>query len=116
MILYTRLMLDILKRKAGNEEDLLKELEKLPTALGGFYAKRLNEIGDKAFARKIFRWLVTCQRPPTVDALHSVDTISRATSDYIKMDSQNSAKGIEKHQFEYHLKECLPLVEVLYDN
>lgn len=70
-------MLDILGNKAGDGDDLLKELEKLPTQLGELYANRLEQIKDRGFAVKIFQWLVTCKRPPTVDGLRVIDTINR---------------------------------------
>jgi len=113
MILYTRLMLDILEAKVGVEEDMLDLIDRLPAKLSELYAERLNQALDKPFATKIFQWLVTCKRPPTVDMLEGVDTIRRAANHSGEFRPKDFD---DKDTFLYYLRrDCLPLVEILGD-
>jgi hypothetical protein len=121
MILYTRLMFDILEATAGDEDELLDELTLLPAELGKLYAKRLDEIkpkSNKEFASKIFQWLVTCKRPPKVDGLRGVDVIRKAiNTQKLELDRKSPPKSMEEKSFRHFLqKECVPLVEILTDD
>ncbi|TEY41047.1 hypothetical protein BOTCAL_0405g00050 [Botryotinia calthae] len=105
MILYARLMLDILERVPGNENLLLEELKKLPNDLAELYANLLGEIKSPDLAIKAFRWLVTCKTPPTVDGLYGVYTISGGQENNI---------GTERFK-SFLIEKCFPLIEILED-
>ncbi|GAW25509.1 hypothetical protein SAMD00023353_0800260 [Rosellinia necatrix] len=117
-------MLDILENKAGNEEDLLAEMEKLPETLTALYADRLKNVKDSQFASRMLQWLVTCRRPLTVDALREVDTISRdvLSKKSFDLDVKNPPRGLGKDRFgndrfqSFLFRDLLPLVEILDDS
>ncbi|KUI70689.1 Serine/threonine-protein phosphatase 6 regulatory ankyrin repeat subunit B [Cytospora mali] len=123
MILYARLMLDILQNKVGTEDDLLEEMEKLPKTLTTLYADRLKNIPDKKFARRILEWLVICRRPFTVDGLRGVDIIDRAIwpTERFDLDKAKPPKDLGKNSCgrdlfsTYRLADLLPLIEILED-
>ncbi|CAD6441286.1 cb3ba11b-506d-45aa-9e63-7c7903804476 [Sclerotinia trifoliorum] len=103
MILYARLMLDILEKVPGNENLLLEELKKLPNDLAELYSNLLKEIKSPDLAVKTFRWLVTCKTPPTSDALHGVYKLSGGPENNISRDRFRS----------FLIEKCSPLIEIL---
>ncbi|KAK6448633.1 hypothetical protein FP744_10004883 [Trichoderma asperellum] len=123
MILYAKLMLDILSVKAANEDELLAEMERIPENLSALYADRMNKITDKKFAKKILQWLVTCRRPLTLDSLRGVDIIGRyvGSEGRFDLDRDQPPEGLGKDRsgndrFEAFLREnLLPLIEILPD-
>lgn len=44
MILYAKIVLDVLEGKAGTQDELLAEMKKLPRTLTALYADRLENI------------------------------------------------------------------------
>ncbi|KAI1418784.1 ankyrin repeat-containing domain protein [Xylaria sp. FL1777] len=101
MILYARLMLEILERMPGDEETYKQELNKLPTGLSNLYAERLSRVADDNHSDRDL-W--------GVDAIRK--TIERTGS--FMIDPKNCLKGLRKETFKYFLrKHCLPLVEIL---
>ncbi|GAW23063.1 hypothetical protein ANO14919_126130 [Xylariales sp. No.14919] len=113
MILYARLMLDILERTPGDKEAYKRKLNRLPTGLSGLYAAKLSEIVNfdevTEFVKSILRWLITCRRPPTIETLWGVDAIRSAV--------ERTPTRISTADFTHFLRQhCLPLVEVLDDN
>lgn len=124
MILYARLMLEILEKKAGDEDELLAEMEKLPETLTALYADRLENVKDRKFAGRILQWLVACRRPLTVNSLRGVDTICREvlSKKSFNLDIENPPKGLGKDRSgkdrfqSFLLRDLLPLVEILDDS
>lgn len=122
MILYARLVLDILRKKAMTDEEYLEAMEKLPGSLTKLYAQLFGAIDDKIFARRILMCLVTCRRPLRVGELGAFDSINRA----VRLDGSfrlsrppqglgEASDGSDRfrHFLQQHL---LPLVEVLPDD
>ncbi|KAI9732413.1 MAG: hypothetical protein M1834_001621 [Cirrosporium novae-zelandiae] len=119
MILYTSLMLQILEDKAGDFEDLVAELERLPPNIGKLYEDRLGQIKNVDFAKRIFQWLVTCRRPLTVDALRGANTINKTIQreKSFELQGKDLPLGMDQDRFRrFLLKDCLPLIEILKDD
>lgn len=116
MILYPKLMLDILEKKPGDTEDLMAELEKLPDNIISIYARRLEEIHDVEFASTIFQWLVTCRRPLTVACLLGVYTVVKKMKNNgdFALRGQDLKHRMDQEHFRWFLEEeCFPLIEIL---
>ncbi|KIX08083.1 uncharacterized protein Z518_02738 [Rhinocladiella mackenziei CBS 650.93] len=119
MILYARLMLDILENKAADDVDIVRELDFLPTKPGKVYEVVLNKIDDRKFAQRIFQWLVTCRRPLTVDGLWEVHTLRNAIQrkQSFELQPRDIQPGTDRSRFRrFLLKGGLPLIEILQDD
>ena len=120
MILYTSLMLTILENKGGENEEILAQMEQLPTDIEKLYEQRLKQIADEPFAMKMFQWLVTCRRPLTIHGLLDAYKVDRAVQRAQSFDPEKTSHvvvtmTIDKFRRDM-FKNCLPLVEVLKDD
>ncbi|KAL3599993.1 hypothetical protein FPOAC2_04222 [Fusarium poae] len=117
MILYAKVMLDILKDAAvEDEQDLLDELDKIPQDLSKIYAETLKKISvdsAKQFVRNILRWIAVCKRPPSLSDLWAVHTIQR-TTEFNGGFSYNAKRVPNRKLFRNNLlRHCVPLVEIV---
>ena len=118
MILYAKLMLDLLERKAGNAKDLMMELDRLPQDIVSIYVLRLKRVNDIEFASTIFKWLATSRRSLTVSGLLGVYTVVKEMKDRKDDDlrRQDLQHRMDQDRFRIALEEeCFPLIEILKD-
>lgn len=64
-ILCARLTLDVSQINAETMDEPLVEMNKLPDSLSKLYAKQLEKVSNKDFAKRILQCLASCRRPIT---------------------------------------------------
>jgi ankyrin repeat protein len=119
MILYPRLVLEFLNDKGVYEDKIEEEVKQLPATLSKLYASFMEKIDAHEVAAWIFKWLVTCKRPPTIDELRAVHAIHKASkeSKRLELSQANFPRVLDKTAFVYQLrKNCMPLVEIVNHN
>ncbi|GKZ33149.1 hypothetical protein AbraIFM66950_002933 [Aspergillus brasiliensis] len=119
MFLYARLTLDVLEQRDGDEDELLEQLERLPSELGQLYAHQLQQIDQRELAICIFQWIVTARTPLTIDGLYGVRMIQSAQKETDRYELHNPTAPSETKLAIFRRlvrDKCLPLVEILPDD